>query len=88
MALIKGNCTVSPEFEFGNEDTGYQGQHIWKKLNDTVREIDCEFCRDKGIKMINGMHDSINIHLGKVMQKPKDFNFALNHLLWSHEQIR
>ena len=86
--MIKGNCVASEKFKFGNENTGYKGAHIWDQLNKTVRKIECDFCRDKGIKLINGMHDSINIHLGKVMKKPKDFNFALNHLLWSHEQIR
>ena len=86
--MIKGTCTASRQFDFGNEDTGYDGSHIWTKLDKTVDEIECDFCRNKGRKLINGIHDSINIHLGKIMQKPKDFNFALNHLLWSHEQIR
>jgi hypothetical protein len=76
-------CKVSKNYDFGNELTGYNGAHIWSKLHKTVDEIECNYCRTKGIKLMKGLHDSVNTHLGKKKKFPKDFDFLLNYVLWS-----
>ena len=48
----------------------------WKKIHDTVNSIECEFCRDKGIKLMRGIHDAVSIHIGKTPQYPKDLKFT------------
>ena len=53
--------------------TGYDGSQKWKKIHDTVNSIECEFCRDKGIKLMRGIHDAVNIHIGKKRTIPKRF---------------
>jgi hypothetical protein len=79
-------CSVNKKYDFGNEVTGYDGSHVWKKLHDTVETIECDYCKGKGIKLIKGLHDSVNVHLGKKMKYPNDFDFLLNHVLYSENK--
>ena len=36
---------------------------------------------------MRGLHDSVNLHLGKKAQHPKDLDFALKHFVWSKKQL-
>jgi hypothetical protein len=43
----------------------------------------CENCRLKGVKLMNGLHDSVNIHLNKKAQHPADLEFLHRYVTWS-----
>ncbi len=45
--------------------TGYQGQHRWRILHETVAEIECDTCRDHAVKLMSGLHDHVNSGLGE-----------------------
>ena len=85
MAL---QCQALKFNEFGpkHEDTGYDGSSHWKVLHNEVNNIECDFCKEKGIKLMRGLHDSINVHLGKKRAYPKDLEFLLKHVAWANEQ--
>ena len=81
-------CKLSmPKFGKKFEDTGFDGSKHWKVLHDEVNKIECDYCKEKGVKLMRGLHDSVNLHLGKKAQHPKDFDFALKHIVWSKKQL-
>ena len=51
------------------------GPKWWARLHADMESISCEPCRDKGVKLMNGVHDTVSAHLGKDMQKPDDFAY-------------
>jgi len=64
-------CTIKGA-NSGFDCTGYDGKHIWKKLHDLPKEIDCENCADHATLEFNGLHDHVNLGLGKsTFNKPK-----------------
>ena len=83
------SCKLSmPKFGKKFEDTGYDGSQHWKVLHDEVNKIECDFCKDKGVKLMRGLHDSVNAHLGKPLFKKangrlSDLEFLLKHVAWS-----
>ena len=48
----------------------------------------CEFCRDKGIKLMRGIHDAVNIHIGKTPQYPKDLKFTQKYIVRAVQNAR
>jgi len=82
------SCKLSmPKFGKKFEDTGYDGSQHWKVLHDEVNKIECDYCKEKGVKLMRGLHDSVNLHLGKKALHPKDLDFALKHIVWSKKQL-
>ncbi len=49
------------------------GRRAWNALEKACDNLQCEECRNDCIKFINGLHDAINIKLGKPMRSPTDF---------------
>lgn len=45
--------------------TGYDGGHVWKKIHDAAESIECEECRVHGKQLMSGVHDLVNVGLGK-----------------------
>ena len=78
-------CQALKFSEFGPkyEDTGYDGSSHWKVLHDEVDRIECDFCKHKGIRLMRGLHDSVNKHLGKKVHHPDDLEFLQKHVAWS-----
>ena len=68
--------------------TGYDGSQKWQKIHDTVNSIECDFCRDKGIKLMRGIHDAVNIHIGKTPQYPKDLKFTQKYIVRAVQNAR
>ena len=88
-------CQALKFNEFGpkHEDTGYDGSSHWKVLHDEVKSIKCDFCKDKGIKLMSGLHDSVNAHLGKPLFKKANsrldnLEFLLKHVAWSVQKYK
>ena len=76
-----------PKFGKKFEYTAYDGSRHWRVLHDEINKIECDFCKDKGKKLMRGLHDSVNLHIGKKAQYPKDLDFALKYILWSKKQL-
>ncbi len=75
--VVKGNFGKNLEY------TGYDGSHSWKNLHNEVKEIECDYCKDKAIKLMRGLHDTVNIHLGKKPKYPNDLNFLHKYTSWA-----
>ena len=75
--------TVRQKFGKKEEFTGYDGSKNWKIVHDEMRKIGCPYCKEKGIKLMQGVHDSVNVHLGKKVIYPQSLNFLAQHVAWS-----
>jgi hypothetical protein len=49
------------------------GRRAWSDLERACSNLQCEECRKDCISFINGLHDAINIKLGKPIRAPNDF---------------
>jgi hypothetical protein len=49
------------------------GIRAWSALRNACDNLQCEECRIDCRMFINGLHDAINIKLGKAMRTPNDF---------------
>ena len=74
-------CTKLGKIDPKDHNTGYNGAEKWKKLHATVDSIECEFCRQKGIKLMRGLHDAVSIHIGKKPLYPSDLKFTEKFLV-------
>ena len=57
----------------GFKCTGYEGSKVWKKLHQLPKEIGCSECAAHADELFTGVHDAVNIGLGKKIQNPKNF---------------
>lgn len=83
MGLQCVQLEIKDKFGKQFEDTGYNGSSDWDGLHSIASNIGCAFCRAKGIRLIRGLHDSVNLHLDKSVQFPKDLHFLHRHVGWS-----
>jgi hypothetical protein len=74
------SCYKVEKIKVNDHLTGYDGSEKWKKIHETVDSIECDFCRQKGIKLMRGIHDAVNIHLGKKVFYPSDLKFTQNYV--------
>ena len=61
-------CSIQTE-TCGGKCTGYDGSHRWKQMHEIVEGIECDSCRQDGIKSFSGYHDFVNVRIG---EKPFD----------------
>lgn len=47
------------------------GPVVWGILHSVVREIPCAPCREEGLTLLSGIHDVVNVHLGKPIHSPE-----------------
>jgi hypothetical protein len=73
-------CSFLGKIKIEDNYTGYNGSKHWKIIHNEVEKIGCEFCRQKGIKLMRGIHDAVNIHIGKKAKYPKDLLFTQKYL--------
>jgi hypothetical protein len=65
--------------KLGSEPIG-SGRRAWSELEKACNNLQCEECRTDCISFIYGLHDAINIKLGKPMRTPKDFVYLKNFI--------
>jgi len=65
-------CEIKDE-RCGGQCTGYDGKHIWKRMEKNVNDIECDTCRDKGKEKLTFMHDMVNAQLGKKIFNKNNF---------------
>ena len=70
-----------------HEFTGYDGSKNWAVVHDEMEKITCPFCKSKGVKLMRGVHASVNVHLDKLPVYPKDIDYVLQHVTWSARQL-
>tara|TARA_R110002020_G_C16317689_1_gene774452 strand:+ start:2053 stop:2304 length:252 start_codon:yes stop_codon:yes gene_type:complete len=73
-------CSKLKKIKPSDNYTGYDGSHHWGVLHKEVETIKCDFCRQKGIKLMRGMHDAVNVHIGKKIQYPKELKYTHNYV--------
>ncbi len=53
--------------------SGYDGSKVWDKLHKLPKEIDCEECASHADLLFKGIHDHVNIGLGKPPNNKENF---------------
>ena len=71
-------CTKLGKIDPKDHYTGYDGSTHWRVIHNEVNKIGCDFCRQKGIKLMRGIHDAVNVHIGKKVFYPNDLKFTHN----------
>jgi hypothetical protein len=51
------------------------GRRAWSALEKACDNLQCEECRNDCLRFINGLHDAINVKLGKPTRTPGDFMY-------------
>lgn len=62
-------CKIGEDCGCGYTNTGYDGSGIWDKIHAIPKQIECEECADHADFNLKGLHDAVNVGLGK---KPHD----------------
>lgn len=55
------------------KESSESGRRAWSALERACDNLHCEECRNDCRRFINGLHDAINIKLGKPVRTPNDF---------------
>jgi len=55
--------------------TGSDESKTWGKLHNLPKEMDCDYCAGEATKFFNGLHDLVNMGLGKQPEKVNDFHY-------------
>ena len=69
------------------------GRRAWRDLERACNNLQCQKCRNDCVTFVHGLHDSINIKLGKPMRTPNDFVYlrdflnAMSKYAFSHDSI-
>ena len=66
------SCDLKNE-SCGFKCTGYIGSAIWKEIHSLPSKIECSECAAHAEELFTGVHDAVNIGLGKKIQNPKNF---------------
>ena len=74
-------CSKLAKIDPKDHNTGYDGSKKWADIHKTVDSIECEFCRQKGIKLMRGIHNAVSIHIGKKPLYPNDLRFTENYIV-------
>lgn len=64
------------------------GRAAWKSLEQSCSLLRCSECRDSCQRFINGLHDMVNVTLGKRMQRTDDFLLLRNTLSAAYDLAR
>ena len=69
------NCHSNSQQFITPKDTepAESGRRAWLDLERACGNLQCGECRKDCLTFINGLHDAINIKLGKSMRFPNDF---------------
>jgi hypothetical protein len=51
------------------------GRAAWRAMEDSCRILMCPSCRESCMRLVNGLHDVVNVRLGKPIQRPGDLRF-------------
>jgi len=62
----------------GFECTGSDESPTWDKLHKLPTEMNCPYCAGEAKKMFNGLHDVVNMGLGKNAETLDDFNYLVS----------
>jgi hypothetical protein len=49
------------------------GRRAWSSIEKACDNLQCEECRNDCLRFMNGLHDAINMKLGKPIRTPNDF---------------
>ena len=80
------DCHLSREI-CGFSCTGFEGKKIWQELEQTVKKIDCETCRDHATDLVSFLHDLVNAGLGKPLFNEKNFNKIYKQIQCVHDKM-
>jgi hypothetical protein len=63
-----------------NTEPAESGRRAWRDLERACDNLQCEECRKDCLIFINGLHDAINIKLGKSTRTPNDLVYLKNFI--------
>ena len=51
------------------------GPYTWSMIHHLVENFPCHHCAEEGGRLMRGLHDLVNLKLGKKLQYPADFRY-------------
>ena len=81
------DCNMKNE-SCGFRCTGYDGSKVWKKLHDLPKEIDCEECSGHADSLFKGLHDAVNLGLGKKPHDSKNFSKFAKEIACAYDRCK
>jgi hypothetical protein len=72
-------CTIAGE-NCGFQCSGYDGSHLWDKIHKAAQDVECDLCREHGVKLMKFAHDVVNLGLGKKAHDKKNFLEMVNQV--------
>lgn len=82
VSLQMSSVTYSGRAKISNHgsEPAESGRRAWNELERACTNLLCSICRRDCVSFINGLHDAINIKLGKPMRTPNDFVYLRNFI--------
>jgi len=68
--------------------TGSDESATWKKLHALPKKMNCQVCADHADIEFKGLHDHVNLGLGKKSHYPKLYNQWVQEVNSVHEQCK
>ena len=56
------------------------GPYTWSALHHLVQTFPCDTCARHGGRLLRGLHDLVNVGLGKPLFAPRDFKFLVQEV--------
>jgi hypothetical protein len=62
------------------------GNRVWELLHGIANNYGCSSCRPGAKMLISGIHDTVNIFLGKPVYDPENFQKFVEHINEAHRK--
>jgi len=73
------SCKIGEETK-GFRCTGSDESKTWDKLHALPKNMNCEHCANEAQRIFNGIHDLVNLGLGKEPHTITDFNYLVSKI--------
>ena len=60
------------------------GPAAWRALENACNILNCQSCASECRRLINGLHDLVNVKLGRALHRPDDFDFLWREVRQAH----
>lgn len=61
--------------------TGYDGSDVWSKIHKLAESIPCDTCREHAVPLMEGVHDHVNVGLGKQPHDERNYQNFVDEVL-------
>ena len=82
-------CKVGDECGCGFKNTGADYSEVWDEFSSIIeRKIDCEECKDHGLRGVSGYRDHVKVGIGGKPHSPKNYEEFANEVICVFERYK